>query len=163
MTIEIVAAFAAAVLAIVGLVGIVVPVLPGSIMIAVGALAWAVWGASSWGWVAFAVVAVLVVVGMGSSLLLTGRSLQRREVPKWPITVGIVLGILGMFLLPGFGLPIGFVIGLLLDEWYRMRSFREAAVTSWQTLKTLGLGILVEFGCAMAATSVLAVSIATAW
>ena len=44
-----------------------------------------------------------------------------------------------------------------------MRNLRQAAVTSWQTIKALGLGILVEFGCAMVATSVLAVSIATAW
>lgn len=123
----------------------------------------AIWGLSSWGWVAFGVAAFLIVVGTVSSLLLTGRSLKQREVPKWPVTAGILLGIVGMFLLPGFGLPIGFAIGLLLAEWYRMRNFRKAAVTSWETIKALGLGILVEFGCAMVATSVLAVSIATAW
>ncbi len=46
---------------------------------------------------------------------------------------------------------------------YRMRDFRQAAVTSWETLRALGLGILVGFGCAMFATAVLAVSVATAW
>ena len=163
MTVEIVAAVAAVILALVGLVGIVFPVLPGSILVGAGALAWALWGASSWGWVAFGVAAFLLVVGAASSLLLTGRSLQKRQVPKWPVTVGIVLGIVGMFLLPGFGLPIGFALGLLLAEWYRMRDFRQAVATSWETIKALGLGILVEFGCAMVATSVLAVSIVTAW
>ncbi len=151
------------VLALVGLVGIVFPVLPGSILVGVGALVWAIWGASSWGWVAFGVAALLLVVGTASSLLLTGRSLKQRQVPKWPVTIGILVGIVGMFALPGFGLPIGFAVGLLLAEWYRMRDFRQAAVTSWATIKALGLGILVEFGCAMVATSVLAVSIATAW
>jgi len=96
-------------------------------------------------------------------LLLTGRSLQKRQIPKWPVTVGIVLGIVGMFLLPGFGLPIGFALVLLLAEWYRMRDFRQAVATNWESIKALGLGILVEFGCAMVATSVLAVSIVTAW
>lgn len=163
MSIDVIAAVAAAIVALVGLVGIVFPVLPGSILVGVGALVWALWGGSSWGWIAFGVAAILLVVGGASSLLLTGRSLKKRQIPKWPVTVGIIVGVVGMFLLPGFGLPIGFALGLLLAEWYRMRSFRQAALTSWQTIKALGLGILVEFGCAMAATSVLAVSIATAW
>lgn len=163
MSIEVIAAIAAVVLVLVGLVGIVFPVLPGSIMVGAGALVWAIWGASSWGWVAFGVAAVLLVVGGLSSWLLTGRSLQQRQIPKWPITVGLLLGIVGMLVLPGFGLPIGFVIGLLLAEWYRVRNFRQAAVTSWETVKALGLGILIELGCAMLATAVVAVSVATAW
>ncbi|WP_199711342.1 DUF456 domain-containing protein [Tessaracoccus antarcticus] len=163
MTVDIVAAVAAGILALVGLVGIVFPVLPGSILVGVGALVWAIWGASGWGWVAFGVAAFLLIVGATSSLLLTGRSLKQRQVPKWPVTVGILLGIVGMFFLPGFGLPIGFAVGLFLAECYRMRDLRKAAITSWETIKALGLGILVEFGCAMVATSILAVSIATAW
>lgn len=162
MTVEIIAAIAAVVLALIGLAGIVFPVLPGSIMVGIGALAWAIWGASGWGWIAFGVAAVLLIIGALSSLWLTGASLQRNEVPKWPVTVGILLGIAGMFVLPGFGLPIGFALGLLLAEWFRMRDLRKALTTSWATLKALGLGILVEFGCAMLATGVLAVSIFTA-
>lgn len=162
MTVEVIAAITAVVLALVGLAGIVFPVLPGSILIGAGALAWAIWGTSSWGWVAFGVAAVLLAVGGISSWLLTGKSLQQRQVPKWPITVGLLLGIVGMFLLPGFGLPIGFVLGLLLAEWYRVRDFRKAAATSWETVKALGVGILVELGCAMLAVAVLAVSVVTA-
>lgn len=163
MTVEVVAAIAAVVLALVGLVGIVFPVLPGSILVGGGALVWAIWGTSGWGWVAFGVAVVLLLIGGLSSWLLTGRSLQQRQIPKWPITVGLLLGIVGMFLLPGFGLTIGFVVGLLVAEWYRVRDLRQAAVTSWETVKALGLGILIELGCAMLATAVLAVSVATAW
>ena len=163
VTIDIIAAVAAAVLALVGLVGIVFPVLPGSILVGAGALVWSIWGASGWGWVAFGLAAFLLVVGAGSSWLLTGRSLKKRQVPSWPVAVGIVVGVVGMFYLPGVGLPIGFVLGLLLAEWFRMRSLRQAAATSWYTIKALGLGILVELACAMLATSILAVSIATAW
>ena len=163
MTPEIIAAVAAAVLALVGLAGLVFPVLPGSITVGAGALVWAIWGGSGWGWIAFGVIAVLLMIGAASSWLLTGRSLQKHEVPKWPITVGLLLGVVGMFVLPGFGLPIGFAVGLLLAEWYRMRDLRKALSTSLQTLKALGLGILVELGCAMLAVAVLAVTIATAW
>ena len=41
--------------------------------------------------------------------------------------------------------------------------FRQAAATSWETVKALGVGILIELGCAMLAVAVLAVSVATAW
>lgn len=163
MSTDIIAAVAAAALALLGLVGIVFPVLPGSITVAVGALVWAIWGSSTWGWVSFGVAAVLLLIGALSSWLLTGRSLQQRQVPKWPIAVGLVLGIVGMIVLPGLGLPIGFLVGLLLAELYRVRNLRDAVATSWATIKALGLGIIVELLCAMAATAVLAVSIATAW
>ena len=157
-----IAAIAAILLALVGLVGIVIPVLPGSITVAIAALIWAIWGASDWGWLAFGLSAVLIAIGAGSSWFLTGRSLQRNEVPKWPILAGIALGLAGMFVLPGFGLPLGFALGLLLAEWYRLRDLPLALTTSLQTIKALGIGIVIELGCAIAATSILAVSIATA-
>ena len=93
MSVEVVVAIAAVVLALVGLVGIVFPVLPGSILVGAGALVWAIWGASGWGWVAFGVALVLLLIGGISSWLLTGKSLQQRQVPKWPITVGLLLGV----------------------------------------------------------------------
>ncbi|MFV0430034.1 MAG: DUF456 domain-containing protein [Arachnia sp.] len=162
MTPEVLAAIAAVLLALVGMVGIVFPVLPGSIVVAVGALIWALWGASPWGWVAFGCAAAFLAAGAASSWFLTGRSLKRRQVPQWPIAIGIVVGIIAMFLMPGIGLPVGFVVGLLAAEWFRLRDFGKALATSWETVKALGLGIVVELGCAMTATMITAVSIATA-
>lgn len=159
---EAIAAIAAIVLALVGLAGIVVPVLPGSIMVGAGALTWAIWGTSEWGWIALGLAVVPLLVGAASSWLLTGRSLRRRAVPTWPIAVGIVAGVVGMFVLPGLGLPIGFALGLLLAEWYRVRDFRQAATTGWETVRALGAGIVIELGCALVATSVLVASIVTA-
>lgn len=163
MTAELIAALAAGILALVGLAGIIVPVLPGSLTIGVGALVWAIWGASPWGWVAFGIALVLVIIGALSSYLLTGRSLQKQQVPQWPVVVALVAGIVGLFVLPGLGLPIGFILGLLVAEWFRLRDIRKAVATSWATLKALGLGILVELACAMVAVVVLGASIVTAW
>lgn len=101
---------------------------------------------------AFGIAAVLLLIGAVSSWLLTGRPLQQREVPKWPVVVGVVAGV---FVLPGFGLPVGFALGLLLAEWYRLRAFRKAVATSWATLKALGPGTLVELSCAMVAVALL--------
>ncbi|GAA1390903.1 DUF456 domain-containing protein [Luteococcus peritonei] len=151
-----------ALLALVGLCGIVVPMLPGSLTVALAALVWAIWGTSSWGWVAFGVAAVLLAIGMTASLLLTRRDLGRREIPQWPVVVGLVCGLVGAFVLPALGLPIGFVLGLFLAELVRLKDARLALETSVAAVKTIGLGMAVELGCAMAATAVLSTSVLTA-
>ena len=160
MTPELTAALAI-VLALVGTTGIVVPVLPGSVTIAAALLVWALWGGSPWGWVAFAVGVVLVVVGAASSWILTGRTLKRREIPQWPVIVGLVAGVVGLFVLPGLGFVIGFVAGVVVSEFIRVRDLRVAVDTSWSMIKAVGVGVLVELACGLLAASVLAASIIT--
>lgn len=148
-----------ALLALAGLCGIVVPAIPGSITVGVAALVWAVWGTSTWGWIAFGVAAVLLAIGMGSSMVLTARDLGRKDIPRWPILVGVAAGIVGAFVLPALGLPIGFAVGLFGAELFRVRSLGGAASTSWTAIRAIGLGMMLELGCAMVATSVLATSV----
>ncbi|GAB2477233.1 DUF456 domain-containing protein [Luteococcus sediminum] len=150
-----------ALLILVGLSGIVVPVLPGSITVGVAALVWAVWGNSSWGWIAFGVSAVLLAIGAGSSLLLTRRDLQRVEVPRWPIVVGVVCAVAGSFLVPVVGLVLGFVFGLFCAELVRVKDIATAGRTSMVALKAIGIGMCIELGCALAATAVLTTSMLT--
>lgn len=156
----IIAAIVSAVLAVVGLTGIVVPVLPGSILIAVGLLVWAIFGGTVWGWVAFAVGALLVAAGMISGWILTGRGLREQQVPSRTVTIAIAAGIVGMFVLPAFGLPIGFALGLVGAEYSRVRDWRKALDSSVATLKALGIGMLIELACGLTATMILAASIA---
>lgn len=155
---DVIAAIVAVLLAIVGIIGIVVPVLPGSITILVGLLVWAIWGGSGWAWTAFAIGGVVLVAGMVSGWILTKRGLDKREIPGWPVWVGIAAGIVGMFALPALGLPIGFVVGLVASEFIRLKDWRRALDTSWAAVKTLGLGMLIEFTCACIAIGLLTIS-----
>lgn len=149
---------------LVGLCGIVVPVLPGSLMVGLAALVWAVWGGSSWGWIAFGIAVVLVGAGMASSLLLARRDLARAEVPRTPVVVATVCAVVGSFLVPVVGTFGGFALGLFCAELWRVRDAGRAARSSWVALRSFGIGILVEFGCALAATGVVVTSILTsAW
>lgn len=158
----VVIAIVVAVLVLVGLFGIVVPVLPGSITIGVAALVWAIWGSSTWGWWAFGIVAVLVAVGMTASLVLTKRNLDRRAIPTWPVTIGLVGGVIGFFVIPALGLPIGFVIGLFVAELVRVKDVRLAGSTTLTAVKAIGLGMGIELVCALAAATVLGVNIVRA-
>lgn len=139
---------------LVGVAGIVIPVLPGSILIGLSLLAWALWGgAGTTGWVVFGVGLALVLAGMAASALLTGRKLKQHSVPGRSVVAGLVFGVAGMFLIPVVGLFVGFAAGLLLSELHRTRAWRAAVTTSWAALKATGVGMLVEFGLACLAVS----------
>ncbi|MGX9899356.1 DUF456 domain-containing protein [Arthrobacter sp. SA17] len=139
---------------LVGVAGTVIPVLPGGILIALSLLAWAIWGgAGAGGWVVFGIGMVFVLAGMAASAVLTGRKLREHSIPNRSVVVGLILAVVGMFLIPIVGLFVGFAVGLLLSEYHRTRNFRTAVTTSWAALKATGLGILVEFGLACLAAS----------
>lgn len=139
---------------LVGVAGTVIPVLPGGLLIALSLLSWAIWGgAGAGGWVVFGIGMVFVLAGMVASAVLTGRKLKEHSIPNRSVVVGLVLAVVGMFLIPVVGLFVGFAAGLLLSEYHRTRNFGTAVTTSWAALKATGLGILVEFGLACLAAS----------
>ncbi|MET3812001.1 DUF456 domain-containing protein [Arthrobacter sp. UYEF3] len=150
---------------VVGVAGIIIPVLPGSILIGLSLLAWALWGgAGTTGWVVFGIGLALVLAGMTASAVLTGRKLREHRIPGRSVVTGLVFGAAGMFLIPVVGLFVGFAAGLLLSESHRTRDFRTAITTSWTAFKATGVGLLVEFGlaCLAASTWVIGVWVAAA-
>ncbi|WP_323959642.1 DUF456 family protein [Arthrobacter sp. JZ12] len=137
----------------VGVAGVVVPVLPGSILIIGALLAWALTVTSGAGWTALGVGGLCALAGLLAGIILTGRRLRERRIPGRSITIGLVLGVVGMFVIPVVGLFVGFTAGLLLSETARLRDLRSAASSSVAALKAMGLGILVELALACAAGS----------
>jgi uncharacterized protein YqgC (DUF456 family) len=93
------------------------------------------------------------LAGLLAGVILTGRKLRQRRIPGRSVTVGLVLGVVGMFVIPVVGLIVGFVLGLLLSEASRLRDFRAAVSSSGEALKALGLGIVVELLLACGAAS----------
>jgi uncharacterized protein YqgC (DUF456 family) len=131
-----------------GLVGMLVPVLPGSLVLAGSTTAWVV-----------AVVALgLLVAGVVVKYLVPGRRLQRAGVPTGTLAAGALVGVVGFFVVPVIGLPLGFVLGVYLAEWTRLgrqgNGHRQAWPATVHALKAVGLGILIElaFGTLAAAT-----------
>jgi uncharacterized protein YqgC (DUF456 family) len=139
---------------LVGVAGTIIPVLPGSILIGLSLLAWAIWGGAGMaGWVVFGVGIVFVLAGMVASAVLTGRKLREHRIPSRSVVIGLATGVVGMFVIPVVGLFVGFAAGLLLSELLRTRNFGTATASSWAALKATGLGMLVEFGLACLAAS----------
>src|SRR5690625_5408456 len=66
----------------------------------------------------------------------------------WPVLVGLASGIVGIFVIPFLGLPIGFLIGLYVSEALRLQDWSKAITSAWVAIKALGVGILIEFSLA---------------
>lgn len=150
---EILMTMLTAVLIAVGTAGVVVPILPGSILIIGALLLWAFSVGGPVGWTVFGVGSAFALAGLIAGVVLTGRTLQRRRIPARSITIGLVAGVVGMFVIPVVGLFVGFALGLFGSEYLRQRSFRPALESSVHALKAAGLGILAELGLAFAAGS----------
>ena len=133
---------------VVGAVGVIVPVLPGSLLIGVSLLVWALVLGSPLGWIIFGIAAFFIAAGMTSSAVLTGRAMKARSIPGRSVVIGLVVGVVGFFVIPVVGLLLGFAVGLFLSELARQRELRPAVSSSLAALKATGLGILAEFGFA---------------
>ncbi len=139
-----------AVVIAVGLVGIVVPILPGSVLVVAGVLAWAVVTGGETAWVVFAVATVLVAAGAVVKYLVPGRRLQDAGIPASTQWVGVALGVVGFFVVPVVGLFLGFVLGVYLAELRRVGSDR-AWPSTVHSLKAVGWSILIELVFALLA------------
>jgi uncharacterized protein len=143
----------AAVLVAVGLVGILVPILPGSVLVVAGVLVWSIAEGGATAWAVFAVVTALVVTGAVVKYVVPGRRLQVAGIPATTQAVGVLLGVVGFFVVPVVGLFLGFVLGVYLAEVVRLGR-RDAWPSTVHSLKAVGLSIVIELLAALAATLV---------
>lgn len=128
----------------VGLIGVIVPLLPGLILVWGAILAWAIVLRSPSGWVSLAVVTVLFAAGTIVKYVVPGRQLRVAGVPWSTLAAGGTLGLVGFFVLPVVGLPIGFVLGVYLAEWLRLRSHSAAVVSTRQAAAAAGWSVVIE-------------------
>jgi len=142
----------------VGLAGILVPVLPGSVLILGALLTWAILVGETDGWVVFAVAAAFLVLGTAVKYAVPGRRMKAAGVPTSTMVIGAVAGIVGFFVIPVVGLPLGFVLGIYGAEFQRVGD-TEARRTTVAALKAVGLSILIELTAGLFAAATLVVGI----
>jgi uncharacterized protein YqgC (DUF456 family) len=148
-----------ATLIVIGLVGIVVPVLPGLLLVLGAVLLWSWEVSTPLSWWVFAASAVLYAAGVSLQYLVPGRRMRRAGVRTSTLALGVLLGVVGFFVIPVVGAAVGFVLGIYLVEHGRSRDAR----TAWSATKTalgaifLSVGIELLAGLAIATTWVLGV------
>ena len=98
------------------------------------------------------------MVGAVVKYLVPGRRLQRAGVPSTTLLAGGALGVVGFFVVPVVGLPLGFLLGVYLVEWRRL-GHREAWPATVHALRAVGLGIAIELGFGTLAAATWAVGV----
>ena len=122
-------------LILLGLIGAVVPILPGSLLIWLGAFVYAqADGFRAFGWPTLILLGLMVLVTWGSDLFLT-TLITRKSGASWKATFGAIAGgIIGGLLLSGLfpflgtilGALSGAVLGVLVMEYLGRRSWGAA-------------------------------------
>ena len=143
----------------IGLVGILVPVLPGSLLVLGAILVWAWQVGGVTAWLVAAAAAVLIAVGTVVKYAVPGRRLKVSGIPASTQWVGVLLGVVGFFVVPVVGLPLGFVLGVYLVELGRLHSHELAWPSTRHALRAAGWSVLIELatGVLMAVTWLTAV------
>jgi uncharacterized protein YqgC (DUF456 family) len=143
----------------VGLAGIVVPLIPGLLLVYGAILVWAIVVSTTTSWVTLAAVTVVVGATTAVKYLWPVRRMRRAEVPTSVLVIGAVLGVVGFFVIPVFGLVIGFVGGVYLAEFLRCRDQRRAWASTVHAVKGVALSIGVELAGGLVAAVIWVVGV----
>ncbi len=139
-----------------GLVGALIPGLPGIELVWLAALGYGFFsGWGTWGPWLFALITLILIIGEVVSWWL-GSATARYTGASWKaILASLVLGLIGMFIIPVIGALIGAVLGVFLVELYRRRNWKAA-------LKTTS-GVLLGAGLSFGAQMVIALMMIGVW
>lgn len=148
---------------LVGLAGIAMPVLPGLVLVWGAVLLWALIIQQPIAWIVLLLSTALAIAGWLLQYLIPGRRLRDAGVPTRSTLIGLGVGLVGFFVIPVLGLPLGFVGGVYLSElarvgkeeaWTSTRSAVEAALISYGI--ELATGMLIAGAFVVGAWQILA-------
>lgn len=137
----------------IGIVGVVLPMLPGTAIIIGSILIWAVVAQSTVGWWVAGGCAAIALAGWGLQYLVPGRRLKTAGVPNRTLILGAVAGVIGFFVIPVAGLPIGFVVGVALAELARLGNWNLA----WPSTKHAVRAAVLSYGIELTAAITMAI------
>jgi uncharacterized protein len=127
-----------------GLVGIVVPVLPGALLVWAAIAVWAVAVGGATAWAVLGIATLAIGGAQIVKVLVPGRRLRDAGVPRRSIVAGVVLAVVGFFLIPVVGFFVGFPLGVYLEERRRLGRHAAAWHSTREALRAMGLSILIE-------------------
>jgi len=137
----------------VGIVGIIVPLLPGILLVYAAIVVWAVIEHAVAAWVTLGVVTVLIGATTLIKYMWPMKRMRSADVGTMTLLAGVVLGIIGFFVIAIVGLVIGFVLGVYLAELANRHDQRVAWTSTKHALKGVALSVGVELTGALLATA----------
>ena len=139
----------------VGLVGTVLPMVPGLGLVMLAGLVYGfVDGFGAVAVIALVVMGALGIAGSAAGVIVPRRAATAAGAARSSLWLGALLAVVGFFVVPVVGLPLGGALGIQLGEQLRTRDPRSAWRTTRATLTGFGLAALIQLvaGIAMVLT-----------
>lgn len=132
---------------IVGWLSLLIVIVPGLVIMWIGALGYGLaTGFDTTGWIIFAIMTVLMVVGSLADNVLMGASARQKGASWWSLGAAWVGAIIGTIVLPPIGGLIFALIALFLVEYYRLKDSKQAFDSSTSLATGCGWSVVVRFG-----------------
>lgn len=132
----------------VGILGTIVPSLPGIVLTWIALVVWAIFdGGGTTRWILFLIATALFAGALAVKAavpVVTGA-----KIAKDNILVSLVMGVIGFFIIPVIGLPLGYALGVFITESGSERNLNLAWQRTVNTLKAFGYATITQLACAM--------------
>ena len=112
---------------LVGLIGIVLPIIPGTVLIFVAALLYAlVERFQAVGWPTLLVLGLLTILATSADIWASSIGAKVGGASGWSVVVGLLAGLAGFVVFSLPGAIIGAILGVLITEIIRVGDWRQA-------------------------------------
>ena len=135
----------------IGVVGTLLPVLPGLALVWFVMLAFGFTTTFGWvGAVAMAAATVLLAVGLWLGIRIPQQSAARSGLTRKGQLVGGLFAVLGFFVIPVIGAPIGFVLGVFVVRRQQTRDPADAWRSTIDSIRSLLRASFAQAVCGVA-------------
>jgi hypothetical protein len=137
---------------VVGWLSLLIVIVPGLVIMWVGALGYGIaTGFGTTGWIIFAVMTVLMIVGSLIDNFLMGASARQKGASWWSLGAAWVGAIIGTIVLPPIGGLIFALLALFIVEYFRLKDTKQAfdSSTSLATGCGWSVGVRLVIGFIM--------------
>ncbi len=137
---------------VVGWLSLLIVIVPGLVIMWVGALGYGLaTGFDTTGWIIFAIMTVLMIVGSLIDNLLMGASARQKGASWWSLGAAWVGALVGTVVLPPIGGLIFALLALFLVEYYRLKDAKKAFDSSSSLATGCGwsVGVRLAIGFVM--------------
>ncbi|MFC2046275.1 DUF456 domain-containing protein [Chloroflexota bacterium] len=142
---------------LVGLIGTVVPIIPGTVLIFLAALGYALLeGFQTVGWPTMVVLGLLTLVATTADIWATSVGAKIGGASGWSVLAGLVGGLAGFVLFTLPGAIVGALVGVLLTEIIRLGDWRLALKAGSGWMVGWVLATIVQLGCGLTMVAIFA-------
>lgn len=137
---------------VVGWLSLLIVIVPGLVIMWVGALGYGIaTGFGTTGWIIFAIMTVLMIVGSLIDNFLMGASARQKGASWWSLGAAWVGAIIGTVVLPPIGGLIFALLALFTVEYFRLKDTKQAfdSSTSLATGCGWSVGVRLAIGFIM--------------